>query len=367
MTQGEVGEKHLRRIARWKIIIIILFVTLIVTIAVAAAIGPIPISPIDVYKIIIQKIPFLGNLIQEPLSPVSREVVLIVRLPRVLAAALVGVALSTSGTTLQGLLRNPMADPYIIGVSAGASLGATIAMALSLGFSIFGALYAIPLAAFVGALGTVFLVYTLSRNSEGMSMLTLLLIGIAVTSFFSAIVTLIRLISSDTTLTIVFWLLGSLNLTTWNYVYLISPFVFIGFGVMLYFARDLNSIALGEDQAKHLGVETETLKEDYACLCFFDDCGCCFHQRHYRLHRPHNSSHNEASCGSRSQNLDTSICTGRSHCFDSMRHDSTNCYEPLRSPSGHNNRASRWSLLYLSPNKKEEPISLQLLSRNPIS
>jgi iron complex transport system permease protein len=261
VTQGEVGEKHLRRIARWKIIIIILFVTLIVTIAVAAAIGPIPISPIDVYKIIIQKLPFLGNLIQEPLSPVSREVVLIVRLPRVLAAALVGVALSTSGTTLQGLLRNPMADPYIIGVSAGASLGATIAMALSLGFSLFGALYAIPLAAFVGALGTVFLVYTLSRNSEGMSMLTLLLIGIAVTSFFSAIVTLIRLISSDTTLTIVFWLLGSLNLTTWNYVYLISPLVFIGLGVMLYFARDLNSIALGEDQAKHLGVEIETLKQ----------------------------------------------------------------------------------------------------------
>jgi iron complex transport system permease protein len=261
VTKGEVGDKHFRRIARWKIIIIILFVTLIVTIAVAAAIGPIPISPIDVYKIIIQRIPFLGNLIQEPMSPVSREVVLIVRLPRVLAAALVGVALSTSGTTLQGLLRNPMADPYIIGVSAGASLGATIAMAFSLGFSVLGALYAIPLMAFVGALGTVFLVYTLSKNSEGMSMLTLLLIGIAVTSFFSAIVTLIRLVSSETTLTIVFWLLGSLNLTTWNYVYLISPFVIIGLGVMLYFARDLNTIALGEDQAKHLGVEIETLKK----------------------------------------------------------------------------------------------------------
>ena len=261
MTQGEVGKTHLRRIARWKIIIIILFVVLVLVIAVAAAIGPIPISPIEVYKIIIHKIPGLGSLITEPLSPVNQEVILAIRLPRVIAAALIGAALATSGTVLQGLLRNPMADPFIIGVSAGASLGATIAMFFSLGFTVVGALYSIPLAAFAGALVTVFLVYTLAKNTEGMPMLTLLLIGIAITSFFSAIVTLIRLISSDTTITIVFWLLGSLNLTTWNYVYLAAPFVIVGLCIMFYFARDLNAIALGEEQAKHLGVEIETLKK----------------------------------------------------------------------------------------------------------
>jgi iron complex transport system permease protein len=92
-------------------------------------------------------------------------------------------------------------------------------------------------------------------------MLTLLLIGIAITSFFSAIVSLIRLTNSETSLVIVFWLLGSLNLTTWTYVYMILPFIAIGFVIMLYFARDLNAIALGEDQANHLGVDTETLKK----------------------------------------------------------------------------------------------------------
>jgi iron complex transport system permease protein len=203
----------------------------------------------------------LGSLINSTASPVSQEIVLVVRLPRVLAAAIVGVGLATSGATLQGLLRNPLADPYIIGVSAGASVGATIASVLGLGFSVIGALYSVPLFAFAGAIITVLIVYSLAKSSGGVSMLTLLLVGIAITSLFSAVVTLMRLLSTDMALSIVFWLLGSLNLTTWNYVYLALPFTVIGFFVTLYFARDLNAMSLGEDQARHLGVETETVKK----------------------------------------------------------------------------------------------------------
>jgi iron complex transport system permease protein len=215
----------------------------------------------DVVSIIAAKIPLLGSVVTTHASPVSQEIVLAVRLPRVLAAAIVGVGLATSGATLQGLLRNPLADPYIIGVSAGASVGATIASALGLGFAVIGALYAIPLFAFIGAIITVLIVYTIARNSSGVSMLTLLLVGIAITSLFSAIVTLIRILSSDMALSIVFWLLGSLNLTTWNYVYLALPFTAVGFFVVFYFARDLNAMTLGEEQARHLGVETETVKK----------------------------------------------------------------------------------------------------------
>ncbi len=250
-----------QKFGRWKITIVVLLIVLLVVIAVCVAIGPIQISPLDVYKIIAQRIPLLDSIFTDPTSTLIQEVVLIVRLPRVLAAALVGVALATSGTVLQCLLRNPMADPYIVGVSAGASLGATVAATLGLGFSVLGALYAIPIMAFIGAIATVFLVYALAKSNEGMSMLTMLLVGIAITSIFSAIVTLIRLISSDMSLTIVFWLLGSLNLTTWNYIYMSAPFIIAGFILAFYFARDLNTIALGEEQAMHLGVDPETLKK----------------------------------------------------------------------------------------------------------
>jgi iron complex transport system permease protein len=261
MSAGEAAESHFKRFSRWKIIVVLLLVVLLLTIAVATAIGPVQISWLEVYRTIFQKIPFIGGLFGEPASTLNQEVILVVRLPRVLAAALVGAALASSGAVLQGLLRNPMADPFIIGVSSGASLGATVAMVFGVGFSVFGVLYSVPIMAFVGALGTVFLVYWLSSGGERMSMLTLLLIGIAITSFFSAIVSLIRLIDSETSVVIVFWLLGSLNLTTWTYVYMVLPFIAVGLVVMFYFSRDLNAIALGEDQANHLGVNTETLKK----------------------------------------------------------------------------------------------------------
>ncbi|NLE05889.1 MAG: iron chelate uptake ABC transporter family permease subunit, partial [Crenarchaeota archaeon] len=176
-------------------------------------------------------------------------------------AGLVGVALAISGVVLQALLRNPMADPYIIGISAGASFGATIAMVFGVGASLFGILYAIPILAFIGALCTVFLVYSISKHGDVVSMLTLLLIGVALTSFFSAIVSLIRLLNSETAPMIVFWLLGSLSMTSWNYVYMVLPFVLVGLGIILYFARDLNVMSLGEDSAQHLGIDIETLKK----------------------------------------------------------------------------------------------------------
>ncbi len=257
-----VSEDILQRRARkWKITLGILLSTLVGVIIVSVSIGPISISLTEVIATLAKKIPLLGSLINSPGSAVNQEIVLAVRLPRVLAAVLVGVGLASSGTVLQGLLRNPMADPYIIGVSAGASLGATIASVLGLGFSVIGSLYSIPIFAFAGAITTVFMVYSISRRAAGISMLTLLLVGIAVTSFFSAMVTLLRLVSSDMALSIVFWLIGSLNLTTWNYVYLALPFIVIGFVISLFFSRDLTALSLGEEQASHLGVETENVKK----------------------------------------------------------------------------------------------------------
>ena len=261
MNTGDAEEAYFKRFARWKIILALLIVALIFIIAIAAAIGPVQISPLEVYKIILQKTPFIGDLIKSDASPLNQEIVLLVRLPRVLEAALVGIALASSGAVLQGLLRNPIADPFIIGISAGASLGASVATVSGIGASFFGILYSVPIVAFVSATGTVFLVYLLSKIGESRSMLTLLLIGVAITSLFSALVYLIMLVSNAQAQGILFWMFGSLTLASWNYVYMALPFIIAGLGVIFYFARDLNMIALGEEQAHHLGVDTEMLKK----------------------------------------------------------------------------------------------------------
>ncbi len=261
MKLSEAEAAYFKRFARWKIIVILLTLTLILTVTFAVTIGPTQIPPLDAYKIIIKNIPFLGNLVRGGSSSIEEVIILQVRLPRVLAAAIVGIALAVAGVVLQGLLRNPMADPYIIGISAGASLGASLAIAFGIGFSFFGLLYSIPLMAFVFALGTVLLVYSIARAGQGVPMLTLLLVGIAVNSFLLSIMAIIRIVSGEAIHIIMAWILGSLVACNWNYVRVALPFTIIGVAVIYVFSRDLNIILLGEEQARHLGVDTERLKK----------------------------------------------------------------------------------------------------------
>jgi iron complex transport system permease protein len=261
MSSSEAESAYFKRFARWKLIVLILILALILTMTFAITVGPVPISPIDVYKIIIDKIPFIGDLITSGSSSKDAAVVMLVRLPRVLGAALVGIALAVAGVVLQGLFRNPMADPYLIGISAGASVGASLSMAFGIGLSFFGVLYSVPLMAFIFAIGTVFLVYTISRTGEEVPMSTLLLVGIAVNSFLMAITAIIRLLAGEAVHAIMTWMFGSLNLVDWNYVEIALPFVVVGVALIYVFARDLNIMLLGEEQAHHLGVNTERLKK----------------------------------------------------------------------------------------------------------
>lgn len=254
-------EAYFKRFSRWKIVVVILFLILFFVIIFSVAIGPMQISADTVFKIITKEVPIIGNFIEGDISSIETEVVLQVRLPRVLSAAFVGIALTISGVVLQGLLRNPMADPYILGISAGASLGASLAIAFGFGFSFLGVLYSIPLMAFIGALGTILLVYSIASRSSGNSMLTLLLIGVAMNSFFSAIVSLVKLIGSEALHGIVFWILGSLQVTGWNHLFIVAPLTLIGSVVIFVYCRDLNVLSLGEDQAQQLGVNIDKLKK----------------------------------------------------------------------------------------------------------
>lgn len=182
-----------------------------------------------------------------------------IRLPRVILAAIVGMLLSVSGVALQGLLRNPLADPYTVGVSSGAALGASIAVVLGIGALFHG--FGVPVLAFAFACAAMLVVYSLARFSGRVSINSFLLAGIVVGSFLWAVLTFVMTLAGRDLATIIHWLLGSLDAPDpWTYVLMILPFAAIGMIAIYAMARDLNVISLGEETARNLGIETERLK-----------------------------------------------------------------------------------------------------------
>lgn len=180
-----------------------------------------------------------------------------VRLPRIVLAAIVGFALAAAGTVMQGFFRNPMADPSIIGVSAGAAVGAVAFIVLPLA-NFYG--FGLQLAAFSGALIAAFVVYTIATTNGHTPVATLLLAGIAVQTFLGAIISYLILQSGDSMEQAVFWLMGRLHNSTWTEVSISFPFV-VGFYVVLsLYARDLNVLLLGEEEASTLGIQVERTK-----------------------------------------------------------------------------------------------------------
>lgn len=188
-----------------------------------------------------------------------QSIVLQIRLPRIALAAIVGMALAASGTVFQGLFRNPMADPYIIGVSGGAALGATTAIVLGLTFSLAG-LSAVTLLAFVGALAVTLLVYRLAWSRNDVVPEHLLLAGVAVGAFLAAIISALQFASSGNIQQVVFWLMGGFSGRTWDHVSLAVPYALAGYAAARYFARDLNLLVLGDETARSLGVSTASAR-----------------------------------------------------------------------------------------------------------
>jgi len=192
----------------------------------------------------------------------AAEIVWRIRLPRLLLAFVVGAGLAVAGTMMQSFFQNPMADPYIVGVSSGAALGATAAIVLHWEVALLG-LSGVPIAAFVGAVGATALVYGLSRRGGRVPVATLLLTGIAVGSVTSALASLLLVISPgtrDDLHVVIFWVLGSLAYRGMHDLAMIAPYVGIGLLTALLLARDLNALALGEETAAHLGVNVEGVK-----------------------------------------------------------------------------------------------------------
>ncbi|MDR2699844.1 MAG: iron ABC transporter permease [Nitrososphaerota archaeon] len=264
-TNCSIENSYSQRAKRWKLIIAGLIITLIITIIVSLNIGYTFISYSDILTYLGTRIPGINSFID--VTTFSREqlanqaIILNIRLPRILSALIIGAALSASGTLFQGVFKNPMADPYVLGVSAGASVGAGVAILWGAGLTFFG-FPIVPLAAFLSALVTIFFVYKISQVGVRVPEMSLLLTGIAVSIFLAAIFQAMQFMTTDHKLNLlVNWQIGSITNIGWLNWWSVLPFILVGIVLSYFYARDLNMIALGEDTAQHLGVNTARTKK----------------------------------------------------------------------------------------------------------
>ena len=192
-------------------------------------------------------------------DPAARDIVLGLRLPRVLLALLVGGGLAVAGATFQALLRNPLAEPYILGISGGASVGAVLVLALGL---VAAGSWVLPLAAFAGALVAIVLVFRVATaTGRPMDVRVLLLAGVVVAAFFSACIAFILSVSPARTVqSAVLWIMGSLAAASWGSVALVAAYTLPAALVLVGMARPLNLMAIGEETAHYLGADVEGVK-----------------------------------------------------------------------------------------------------------
>ncbi len=228
----------------------LLLALLVISILLAVASGSSEIACRDVALILLEG---LGVPTGETLPDAQVRIVQMVRLPRALAGALVGAALAMAGATMQGIFRNPLADPGTIGVSAGSGLGAVLALTSGLAI---GNLWTLPLAAFVTGLGAALLVYVLSLHNGRTQVSTLLLAGVAVNSFLGAITSAILLTAADygEVQAILTWIVGGLRGRGMAHVTLIVLPILGCAALLMSYSRDLNLLVLGEETAQGLGV-----------------------------------------------------------------------------------------------------------------
>jgi iron complex transport system permease protein len=244
--------------ARSLLTILVLLLLLIAAIIAATGMGFLSISPTEVVHILWSR---LSGQALEGIPTTYPFVVMEVRLPRILTAALVGGGLAVAGAVFQAILLNPLADPYTLGISSGAAFGASLAIVLSIFGITIPAWFSIPVFAFLGAMATLIGVFSLASTDNKLSSNTLILSGVIIASILSAGIGFIKYLADEQVSIIIFWLMGSFVGRSWADVSTTCIVIFPGLIFMLYYARDLNIMALGERTADTLGVETAKIKK----------------------------------------------------------------------------------------------------------
>ena len=243
------GFSDMRKFA----ILCILFAVMVLAAAIAMVLGAYNISFVDVYATIIANLHPLQDV--SNLNKLHNTIIWDIRLPRVLLAIIVGAALATSGAVFQGCFRNPLVEPYILGVSSGAAFGAALGIVYPHIF------FSIQISAFIFASIAVIAAYTLARTRGQTPIVTLILGGIIIGSIFSALVSILKYTANDSSLReIVFWLMGGFYYATWDDVAIIVPIVSLSFLVLWMYGWKLNILSMGDEEAQALGINPEKSK-----------------------------------------------------------------------------------------------------------
>lgn len=224
------------------------FLFLLIAVLVSLAIGSVFLPLQDILAVI-----------QGSGSDLAENILWNIRLPRTVLVALTGMALGGSGAAYQGLFRNPLADPFLIGISSGAGLGAVLAMSIDWEYSFWG-LIAIPLAAFIAALLTVAVVYFLARVGQTTPITNLILAGVAVSAFATSLMSFLMLRSDGELRRAMSWLMGGSTQLGWEFILIILPYLVIGLGVLIVSGHTLNLLQFGDEQAQQLGLNVSRAK-----------------------------------------------------------------------------------------------------------
>ena len=252
---------------------VLITVLLAAAVIAAAALGSVGIPLQAVLGILGSRIPGLRGLVSGEWSKAWEVIVLEVRLPRILLALVVGGGLSVSGVLFQGSLRNPLADPYIIGVSSGASLGAAAGLLFFIPQGVVG-FGALPVFAFAGALLATWIVSGLGRQRGRLEPTSLILAGVAVSAVFTAMVSLLMVLRIQNLQDVYLWLMGSLSGRGWRHLGTAAPYVILGMLAALWLAKDLNVYLLGEEAAHSLGIDVQCLQRWVLIIGSFTAAAC---------------------------------------------------------------------------------------------
>ena len=235
---------------------VVLLALLLVSIIVAATMGFMKIPAIDVLNAVFCSLTGADS----QLAPVTTAVVIDVRLPRILAAVLVGGTLAVCGTVFQAILLNPLADPYTLGISSGAAFGASLVIVLQVFGLALPTSLSVPLFAFAGSIATLFAVLALAAGDRRLSSTSLILSGVIVAAILSAAIGFLKFLADEQVGIIIFWLMGSLSGVSRQDILMMIPITLAGLAICLVYSRDLNIMATGERAAATLGVNTVRLR-----------------------------------------------------------------------------------------------------------
>jgi len=236
------------------------FLSLLVILAglFGTSIGTVSVPFREIVQLIFINVFHIGSIDQ--VESMYVNIVWNIRLPRVILSGIIGASLAVAGAAFQGLLRNPLADPYTLGVSSGASVGAV--MKIFFGFSLpFIGSFTLPIFSIVASFLTIFIVLLFARRIDrAMRVETIILTGVIFSSFLSAFISLMIALTEDELRQIISWLLGSVSMRSWDHIKIVFPFFIIGTAALLFHVRELNAMSFGEEQAQHLGVHVERKK-----------------------------------------------------------------------------------------------------------